>query len=1074
MVKPAPKLDPRTAKNVETEIQQLLSQYLPANFREVTGQPKDLRGNHGAIVKIFARLTEILIQRLNQVPDKNFLAFLDLLGVSRVPPQPARVPLTFSLAAGSAIDAIVPAGTQVSAPPANGETEPVLFETERELRVTAVKLSQIWARDPGLDRFANLSQLTQRETEPLAAFEGKVDLDHIFYVGENTFLGYPDLQALTLKFELQPTQNPAVQAIDIRQLAWEIWDGDQGIPIFPLNTPIDRSNRTKPRIVIDSTIQLVTQSGSLTQNGAIVFGNLPVIAQQPIAQTTSRWLRCRLLTRITQSTEAQADRVRATQLPKISKVTFQATVGKTNHPIAYAFTNQFPIDLTKAFFPFGEKPKFGDSLYLGSREAFSKPNTDVTLRLDLADLTALGLALPKALPKEQIKVELTWDIWTGKGWTELGKSTQAGPTAAYAPPTVPFQDLTKAFTEIGSGVDKFVKFKVPIDPEPQLTIVNGIESFWVRVRITSGHYGQDSNYVEVPKDNNNPSGFLFTSPTFRPPLITGLKVDYNLVTVDKVPDYLVTDNDFNALKIAANTAFNPFVPIADVVPTLHLGFELPPTRREFPNRMLSLYFKLAELVYQSSSVAGSIAPTSPRLMWQYWNGLTWADLQPQDETKGLTRPGLLEFLMPVDGAPRSDFGLGQPNYWLRARWQLGLQQALPASPQLSRVLLNTVLASQTVTLQGEILGSSSGNAGQVFQTTQIPVLPNPWLDVREAEEPSAEDRKVLEREEGLSAIDITRDSTGQPQVIWVRWHEVPDFYGSGPRDRHYVMDHLTGVLQFGNGVNGKIPPAGIGNLRLTKYRTGGGRRGNCPAGQIVQLKTTIPYIDSVINPEAATGGAEAETIESLRDRGPKTIRHGDRAVTLEDYEDLALLASPEVARSRCFPLLNLGQNPWVVQNPVGQIPQAIGAVSVMIVPRSTDPKPVPSLRLITQVQDYLAAHSIPTVTLAVVGPLYLSVNITAVITPNSLEGLQAIEEAILKTLTQFLHPLTGGPDNTGWAFGREPTRSDFFALLESAPGVDHVDSLTLQVGWDTGQADPRSTQRFLVYSGLHKITFKQP
>jgi hypothetical protein len=460
---------------------------------------------------------------------------------------------------------------------------------------------------------------------------------------------------------------------------------------------------------------------------------------------------------------------------------------------------------------------------------------------------------------------------------------------------------------------------------------------------------------------------------------------------------------------------------------------LPPTRSEFPNRMLSLYFKLAELVYQASGGAGSIANV-PRLIWQYWNGQIWDDLQPQDETKGLTRPGLLEFLLPVDGAPRSDFGLSQPYYWLRARWQLGLQQVLPPSPQLSRVLLNTVLASQTVTLQGEILGSSSGNAEQVFQTTQIPVLPNPWLDVREAEEPSAEDRNVLEREEGASAIDITRDLTGQPQVIWVRWHEVPDFYGSGPRDRHYVMDHLTGVLQFGNGVNGKIPPAGIGNLRLTKYRTGGGRRGNCGAGQIVQLKTTIPYIDGVTNPEAATGGAEAETIESLRDRGPKTIRHGDRAVTLEDYEDLAMLASPEVARSRCFPLLNLGQNPWVVQNPVGQVPQSIGAVSVMIVPRSTDPKPVPSLRLITQVQDYLAASSIPTVTLAVVGPLYLSVNITAVITPKSLEGLQAIEEAILKTLTEFLHPLTGGPDNTGWAFGREPTRSDFFANVTSGLG----------------------------------------
>ncbi len=1076
MADPTPQIDPRTTDQIEAQIQAALAQYLPEFRRQPNqpDQPKPLSGNYRALVKIFARFSEIILQRLNQVPDKNFLAFLDLLGASRLPPQPATVPLTFTLAAGSAVDAIVPSGTQVAAPPALGETEPVLFETERELVVTAAELAQIWVRDPQRDRAANLSQLTQAEADPLALLAGQVDIEHIFYIGENIFLGYPDLQALTLKFDLQPLQIPAGQAIDRRSLTWEIWDGDQGIHIFSPDEEITRATRAKPRIVTDFTKNPANNSGSLTQSGAIVFGNLPLISPQPVAQITSRWIRCRLKTRITQASMAQADLVRVSQLPTINQVTFQATVGKIGQAIAVAFTNQFLIDLSKPFYPFGEKPKFGDILYLGSRAAFAKEGADVTLRLDLADLDALGLALPKAIQKTT--VTLIWEIWTANGWFLLGTSTEAGPIAPYAPPTVKFQDLTKAFTEVGA--DKFVKFKLPQDPdpEPQLTTINGVENFWVRVRITIGNYGKEGSYVEVTKDANNPSGFQFTSPTFRPPLITTLKVDYNLVTSDRSPDYIVTYNDFTYRKIAANTGFKPFSPIADFLPTLHLGFGLPANRAEFPNRALSLYFKLVEPIYQPNGANGGGATTSPppQLVWQYWSSRTnnWQPLQPQDDTQGLTRPGLVEFLAPPDFAATPDFNLSQPYYWLRIRWQLAPSQPIPESPRCDRVLLNTVLATQTITLRDEILGSSNGNADQRFYPTKTPVLAAPQLAVREGEAPSAADRQVLAQEEGDDAIAITHDATGQPPEIWVRWHEVPDFYGSGPRDRHYVLDHLTGEIRFGDGINGKIPPIGIGNIRLTAYRTGGGSRGNCPAGHIVQLKTTIPYIDSVTNPEAATGGAEAETIAALRDRAPQTVRHGDRAVTLEDYEDLARLASPEVARARCWPLLNLRQEPNAGQTAVGQTPRAIGALSVMIVPRSSAPQPIPSLSLIHQVQDFLAAHSIPTATVAVVGPLYVGVNVTTVITPTTLEGLGPIEQAILQTLTSFLHPLTGGPDGTGWAFGREPTRSDFYALLESVSGVDYVRFLDLNIVPAPDQP-PRSTKRFLVYSGIHKITFAQ-
>ena len=68
------------------------------------------------------------------------------------------------------------------------------------------------------------------------------------------------------------------------------------------------------------------------------------------------------------------------------------------------------------------------------------------------------------------------------------------------------------------------------------------------------------------------------------------------------------------------------------------------------------------------------------------------------------------------------------------------------------------------------------------------------------------------------------DARGRMTDVLVRWHEVPDFYASGPRDRHYVLDRFTGQVRFGDGVNGLVPPIGIGNVRLCAIGSAADRR----------------------------------------------------------------------------------------------------------------------------------------------------------------------------------------------------------------------------------------------------------
>src|SRR5262249_28660712 len=156
------------------------------------------------------------------------------------------------------------------------------------------------------------------------------------------------------------------------------------------------------------------------------------------------------------------------------------------------------------------------------------------------------------------------------------------------------------------------------------------------------------------------------------------------------------------------------------------------------------------------------------------------------------------------------------------------------------------------------------------------------------------------------------------------------------------------------------------------------------------LKTTVPYVDGVSNAEPATGGADPDSLDDVKDWGPRTLRHGFRAVAAEDFEDLARVAAPIVARARAI-------TPHF--DPIGheEAPSPIadaGTVVVLIVPSGTEPRPTPGLGLLLDVQDYLAARAAPAATLRVTGPDWILVDVTLYVVPVSVDAANGMEGAI--------------------------------------------------------------------------------
>lgn len=127
-----PDLDDRRWADLVAEARELIEHYAP---RWTDLGPAD---PGIALVELFAWLVEGLVYRLNQVPEKNYVAFLNLLGITRLPALPASTLLTFTAQPGQS--ATVPAGTWAQTTGSESQA-PVVFQTEADVLVPPAGLS---------------------------------------------------------------------------------------------------------------------------------------------------------------------------------------------------------------------------------------------------------------------------------------------------------------------------------------------------------------------------------------------------------------------------------------------------------------------------------------------------------------------------------------------------------------------------------------------------------------------------------------------------------------------------------------------------------------------------------------------------------------------------------------------------------------------------------------------------------------------------------------------------------------------------------------------------------------------
>jgi hypothetical protein len=778
------------------------------------------------------------------------------------------------------------------------------------------------------------------------------------------------------------------------------------------------------------------------------------------------------------------------------------------------------LDLTKPFYPFGSSAQPGATCYLMLTDALSKPGATVTMMIQAAS-TGLEDTGGSALP-----VTLDAQYFDGEQWRSLDNITEVGSSGGWGS-EIFTQDFTTlqfpvpadcAVTTVNDVSGYWIRFRItsgtygttravtvpsPTADDPSATTTLTLRelvspavkalrySYYYRslaVAPTACQTCNDFSWVDhsaglATRGTPFPPFSLVTDPTtalyfgFDAPLPEDVLSVYLDVTepadTESGPALLwecldagtwvpmsVEDETVNLALPGAVRISYPGVTALPSVSGMQLGPDNSSVRCTDPTGtgllrvgdVVSIGDNTGtELALIATIAGGVITFTAPT-----------AKSYPRAT---VTRAGPPRF-----GTPRAA--------WIRARLR---NDGDPITPTLGGVYPNTAWAARVQTQSDEVLGTSDGNPGQSMSFAYTPVLPGERVEVLELSGARAEVDLADLRDDVLAHGGTDDDlrkvpdpKTGMITQVWVTWAAQRNLYFSGPTDRHYMLERSSGLIIFGDDRHGRIPPIATDGIHARVYQAGGGSSGNVAAGAITQLLSGVPAA-SVVNVGAAEGGADNETAlrtgagdgdpadqlppEVLR-RGPVSVAARSQALTAADYETLAREATPAVAVARAVP----------ATDPTGRLRP--GFVRLIIMPDSADPRPAPSFGLRRQVEQYLRRRCPASMAgqVYVAAPDYQAVGVFAEVVPSDPDSGGPVVDAVKAATAAFLHPLTGGPEGTGWAFGRDVYLSDLARVMGGVPGVDHIRTLELLLdGTPHGQVVTVPPGRIVVAGDLSAI-----
>ena len=932
-----------------------------------------------ALALIYAQLFAQTLKRYNRVAEKNMAAFFSSMGARLLPALPAEGFVRFGLAGQVEEGVEVPAGTPLLAD-ADNETGSTVFETADDVYVTPAQPQQVFTVCGGADAIVRCFDGRAETAEPFYLFDLK---------GEN-------LQRHTLSLAREDVLELSAGA----RLEVELTPGHQR----ELPRGVGEILTDPDRAVWEYSYGESWQSFSTCalEGNRVVLGlgerKLPVTPSTLEGLEGRRWLRLRLLD--------------GRGLPPFSLRLIRLSAQNQGLRPDLVHASGADQDIHELR-PFGEQLGLFAEAYFGCQEALVKRGAEIEmsfhLGFDAVPVEPGGGESPinwKLIMKKSdfrldeeydITVqEVIWEYFNGDGWARLfpdGRESDC------------FNASMGALSR-----RKVIRFRCPEDIRPVL--VNASTGYFIRARVlkVKNLYKLKGNYI-VPR-------------------MEGLRFSYRYANRGRIPVQVAVENNRESALLdgaffrGGESLLTPFSFIGEERCALYFGFPTSPA-----GGPVKLLFLLSEALREKPG----------RLRWEYRAAHGWESLNVVDETENLRQSGILTIMGGGEFSPARLWG--EELYWIRAVDEEGRYWGRERPVQLPRVTglyMNAARVRNVDTQPPErffIEPEQKNLACRLLQgrVTRAQV----WVNEMDTLLPAQLEQ--LEKGEGFRAV---RDAAGILREAWVRWEEREDFALSGPGDRHYTLDRNEGIVRFSDGVSGRIPPHGRQETIEIFYVTGGGQAGNVEAGAINRSSRALGFVSLVENPRPTAGGCDQETFEQAVARGGAELRHGDRAVTARDFEALALEATRNIVRAKCFSGRDDRGSPrpgWVTLVVLLRDYQAGGELL-----------PAVRSRIAAYILERCGGNLAALEHFHVVGPQFLEICAKVELTVGDFNQVFGVREEITRRLEAFLDPLTGNFDGRGWQVGRIPNDTQLRNCLSGVRGVKFLRQVSSALFRETG------------------------
>lgn len=799
-----PRPDKRDLDAIRARLSALARSYTPEWRYERT---EDDPG--AALAELFAEMYHQSVDRLNALPEKLYIEFLNEIGFREPGPMPSRGTLRFLPNDVQGEPAQVAAGTEVFTADEAGDN--IVFATERAIQATGAELQAVYYASAEQDSIRRLdfSGGAQRFFAPV----GEELQKHELFLSQPDVLRVNGQTAVTLHLGQRVSHLEAETAQKLAEgMKWTYrHDGAE--------LPFDAVRAAGDTIVLEKKNRLSLDPDEEGRLCVRCAGRPPVELVLDMAEIKSEPL--------------EPD------------------------PAQSLYSGDLPIYPDEGGYCFGHRPTVYDMFYLRCDTALSKKGARVLLRLEITPMVDAPATqgptydFTRSVINKQSATELKpddayveavcWEYYNGLGWRNLVVIGDRNPFSCKreGPLELRFvipEDLSE--TEVNSETGFFIRARVS-------EVANAYSSFqrWIVPFLTSASFQWSYDELVccswIAAENNGKR---------KETEISG--------RADRL--------DFPALMAMDGEG-----------ECMYLCFD-----RSMHAMPLSLLFR----------VEGR-ARLEGQLLWDVWNGKNFVPIRALDCTDHLLHSGEMYLYLP-EPVPETEF-FDLTGCWLRLRRSSSRAAALPA---VAAILTNAVPAIQRQREPEQLFDTEIYEAGKIVHLLSRPVQDcEVWVD-EVSGLTAAELDKLMQSRPG----DVREERTDHVLTrCWVRWTCVDDLALAGPEERVYELEPYDGTIRFGNGRHGAVPPAGDHNIRV-RYTSGGGERGNVPAGTVRTPLSALPQIGDITNLTPMSGGTGRLEREILETRGERLLRIRSRAAGRRDYEELVLQEFPQVSHVRCF------------------------------------------------------------------------------------------------------------------------------------------------------------------------------